>query len=258
MKFIPITLTILLLGSFSLCAQTDATNFTATDCNGTSHDLFSELNSGKVVVLTWVMPCASCINDARGAFEAAQSFSSSHPGRVVYYLIDDFGNQSCNTLLGWANTNGIKSNVTIFRNEGVVINEDDYGGTGMPHVAVIGPDRKIYFNVRNGSNNQSAIKTAIATALTQTSVDESGEGSSSVIFPNPANDQLTICFNVKNCLQPRVEIFNMLGEKLPEGEQTQSMNGRFIVNTSSYETGMYVLKLSAGTNSTMQNFIIAR
>ena len=42
-------------------AQTTATDFTANDCGGTSHTLFTELNAGNVIVITWVMPCSSCI-----------------------------------------------------------------------------------------------------------------------------------------------------------------------------------------------------
>jgi hypothetical protein len=38
-----------------------AADFTANDCNGTSHHLFAELNAGKVVVVAFVMPCTDCI-----------------------------------------------------------------------------------------------------------------------------------------------------------------------------------------------------
>ena len=31
-----------------------AVNFNTSDCNSNTHDLFTELNTGKVIVLTWV------------------------------------------------------------------------------------------------------------------------------------------------------------------------------------------------------------
>ena len=44
-----------ILASFGAFSQT-ATDFTCNDCAGSSHNLFSELDGGKVVVLVWVMP----------------------------------------------------------------------------------------------------------------------------------------------------------------------------------------------------------
>jgi len=52
-----LTFTFLILNTFGLIAQTNATDFTANDCDGVSHHLFSELDNGKVVVIAWVMPC---------------------------------------------------------------------------------------------------------------------------------------------------------------------------------------------------------
>ena len=36
--------------------QTNATDFSVDDCNGEFHNLFTELDAGKVVVIAWVMP----------------------------------------------------------------------------------------------------------------------------------------------------------------------------------------------------------
>ena len=131
--------------------QTTATNWTANDCDGVSHTLFNTLDSGKIVVLTWIMPCGMCDAGAKQAYDAAQSFATSHPGKVAYYLIDDFGNTSCAQIATFATSNNIgPANLTMFDNTGIPIDEDDYGGSGMPHVAVIGPDHQIYFNKLNG------------------------------------------------------------------------------------------------------------
>lgn len=45
-----------ILFSVLLFSQTTATNFTVDDCNGVTHDLFTELDEGKVVIIAWVMP----------------------------------------------------------------------------------------------------------------------------------------------------------------------------------------------------------
>ena len=79
---------------FSFCekiiAQTTATDFHVADCDGNSHHLFSELDSGKVVVIVWVMPCGPCATYALNAYAAVQTYSSSHPNRVLFYLVDDY------------------------------------------------------------------------------------------------------------------------------------------------------------------------
>ena len=71
-------------------AQTNATDFTTDDCNGTSHTLFDELDDDKVIVIAWVMPCTPCATYAGYASNAVQSFATSHPGRVKYYLASKY------------------------------------------------------------------------------------------------------------------------------------------------------------------------
>ena len=88
MKKILLSLSLLLTSSIAIFGQTD---FNATDCAGAPHQLFSELDGGKVIVLVWVMPCSSCIPGAKAAYNASASFASSNPGRVFYYLIDVTG-----------------------------------------------------------------------------------------------------------------------------------------------------------------------
>lgn len=83
-----------LLLSFTLLASAmimngqTAVDFTVNDCAGTSHHLFGELDAGKVVVIAFVDPCASCIAPSGTALGIVQSFASSYPGRVLYYLSD--------------------------------------------------------------------------------------------------------------------------------------------------------------------------
>src|ERR1035437_10690426 len=88
-------------------AQT-ATDFTATDCNSNSHNLFTELNAGKVIVLDWVMPCINCVAPSLSTSNVVQSYQSTYPGRVFLYLLKDIGTTTCSTLNNWAANNGIQ------------------------------------------------------------------------------------------------------------------------------------------------------
>ncbi|HQI46179.1 MAG TPA: hypothetical protein PLC59_08990, partial [Bacteroidales bacterium] len=122
-----ILISILIFFTVFSFAQTTAVNFICNDCKGTSHNLFTELDDGKVIVLVWVMPCATCISPSRSAYDAVQTYSSSHPGRVKFYLADDYVNTSCNTLTTWANNNGM-TGATIFSN--TAVNPANYGNVG--------------------------------------------------------------------------------------------------------------------------------
>ena len=149
--------------------QATATDFTTLDCNQVSHNLFTELNAGKVVVITWVMPCYFCINGANASWQAVQTFDMSNPGKVLYYLVDDFGDNTCNDLSAWITANNVAGGSPPFRfeNVGKPINMNDYGSGGMPKVVVVGgPSHYVYFNENFSlAVNQPAIENAIAQGL---------------------------------------------------------------------------------------------
>lgn len=177
-------------------AQTTAPNWTANDCNSVSHTLYTELDAGKIIVFVWVMPCGSCEAPAKTAFTAVESFAASHPGKVVYYMADDYGDASCNTLNSWVTSNNIGdvSKITFFGNAGNTINMNNFGGSGMPKIVVMGgSDHKIYFNKNNAAaNDATGITDAINSALTAASVSSLENKIGFSVAPNPGSDMITI------------------------------------------------------------------
>ena len=159
-KLLLVSTTILL--SNLLHSQT-ATNFTVSDCSGGSHNLFSELNEGKIIVLCWVMPCGACAGPTKTAFNVVNSYQTSNPGRVLFYLVDDYANNSCNDITGWASGIGV-TNQKTFINQ--AISMDDYGSAGMLKIVVLGgSDHKVLYNANNTVNSttmQNAIDNAVA------------------------------------------------------------------------------------------------
>lgn len=166
-------------------AQT-ATNFNCADCNGVTHDLFAELDAGKVIVIDWVMPCASCIGPSLTTYNVVQSFQASHPDRVHMYLCDDFANTNCTSLNSWRNNQGL-TNTTTFSNADISMY--DYGDLGMPKVVVLGgPDHAVYFNA-GFSVNSNDLQQAITEALSAASaVAEQGAlAILPLLAPNPSD-----------------------------------------------------------------------
>lgn len=226
-------------------AQTTATDWTATDCKSNSHTLFTDLNNGKVVVMVWVMPCASCVNGATAAYNAAQSFASTNPGKVVYYLSDDLGDASCSTLSSWVTTNSIgdTSKMSIFSNAGNVIKESNFGGSGMPHVAVIGGgyQHKIYFNKMNSAtNDQTGITSAIASAIAGVGVEQVKQAVQFSISPNPARESFTVQYTHQI---KKVTILSVTGQTLKEEAYAEGkMNPS--INMSGLANGIYSVKIT--------------
>jgi hypothetical protein len=250
-------LSLSLFATVLMQAQT-APNFTANDCAAVNHDLYSELNSGKVIVISWVMPCSACIAGATAAQNAVNSFSASNPGQVLHYIADDYANTSCATLGSWCTTNSLNPNAK-FSNAGV--NMSGYGTAGMPKVVVLGgTSHTIYYNVNNASINQSNITAAINSALASTTgIHETSVADlHAKIVPNPANNELNLSFNSPDNSKLSIEIMNVIGQNV-KSVDTAPLAGKneIKINTEALSNGTYFLKISNGKSTETIRFIIA-
>lgn len=171
-------------------SQTMATDFTAIDCSGDSHNLFTELNSGKTVILAWVMPCVGCIVGTKRADSSFNSLIQTYPDSILLWIVDDGPPSDCNTLFTWTWNQQI-TNGSVFGNYSNEINQDDYGGFGMPHIVVIGANKQIYFNEFNGSADgiYSALQNAIQLA---TEVKKVNGKLRLEVYPNPIQEEIII------------------------------------------------------------------
>ena len=233
-----------------ITAQT-ATNFTANDCAGTSHDLYTELDAGKVIVLDFVMPCSTCIAPSQTAYNIAQSYATSNPGRVKYYLSSDDGNDACSAISSWGSTNSITSPDAVFATTSVV--EASFGTGGMPKIVVIGRSTHKIFYTHNGAGiSSSALQTAIDSALvpaSPNSVTGPTEKSSIVsVIPNPVVTTADLVYSLPSNSFVTIQLYNILGEKMRTvftGLQSAG-NNRFNMNCTELENGIYFAKIITG------------
>ena len=181
-----------LLGMQLAVAQSVATNFTVEDCDGEMYDLFQELDAGKVVVITWIMPCAPCISPTVNAYLVAQEYEQD---KVTFLLVDDYANTSCSQLQTWS-SNYQMNDVKIFSNS--QISMSDYGGDGMPKAVVVGCNsHKVYFN-RNFDQNSStdglsdAIDLALSECTTSSTKTQTNDEQDFEIYPNPATQHIVL------------------------------------------------------------------
>ena len=246
MKTLSLLSLIFFLNGIISFGQSTATDFTLTDCSGNSHTLFTELDAGKVIVISFVMPCTSCIGPSVSAYNSVLNYSTSNPGRVLFYLSDDLGTTACSTLSTWASQNGMDS-ATVISNTALQMNQYNGNGLGMPKIVVLGgSSHLVYFNDNNGTNTHD-IDAAIIEALGPSSIDESSRAFVNLkIFPSPVNDNATITYGLDQSQEANIEIINVLGENvktLVHEKQTKG-NHNLQIDFETFANGFYFIKLS--------------
>lgn len=257
MKKTILLFTFLIAGLQISKAQT-AVNFNCNDCAGTNHDLFTDLNAGKVVVISFVMPCSSCIGPTLSAYNEVQNYATSNPGKVLFYIIDDNGNTSCSSLTTWCNTNGLGSATKISNTS---VTEAPYGTGGMPKIVVLGGTNHDVFFTENGSLNVTNFNAAIQNALTAVSVRENSfENFQLSLFPNPAKDKRTfISYNLKSTETIALDIYNTAGALVKKVIYEQQTAGKHeqALDLSGLSNGTYFIKLHVGNKTDVLKFVIA-
>lgn len=251
---------LLLLTAFSMLAMNaqTATNFNCNDCSGNNHDLFTELDAGKVIILCWVMPCGSCIAPAANCAIMAQSYVTSHPGRVKYYLCDDSGNTTCATLDSWANNNGIVADANFSNSS---ISMTDYGVNGMPKIVVLaGSSHTVFYN-ENNTFDYHELQGSVDDALATTGITDHNTALSAItLFPNPARQGATVLgYSLTQNADVTVDIYNTFGAKVKSVAVGNESTGKheIALDLSAFSNGVYFISLVAGETSQTIKFIVA-
>ena len=225
-------------------AQTTATDFTTNDCNGTSHNLFDELNNGNVIVIAWVMPCGPCATYTIPAYSAVQSFATSNPGQVSFYLVDDFANTNCATLTNWGNSNNMPLNTTFSSSD---ISMSDYGTNGMPKVVVLGgTNHTIFLNKNDDKINFPGVQGAITDALNAPlGVEQIKESHFQLsTYPNPVNNTLNVSSAKTTTGSVVYSILDVSGKVVIQENDLTST-----IDVSTLNNGNYFLKVSSEKTS---------
>ena len=256
-KYILKSLLVLLVSNVAF-SQTTATDFTTDDCNGVSHNLFSELDAGNVIVICWVMPCGPCATYAGYASDAVQSFAGTHPGRVKYYLADDYANSTCSYINGWASNYNIVTDASFSTAD---LSMSDYGTAGMPKAVVLGKNNyTVYYNDNDNYIRQADIESAIILALAESTVGINDNQSIFSLFvsPNPSNDLLNITYSLEEQTTVKFEVLNMLGEVVVINKIINGTTGKHSIplTVSGLSNGCYFLKITTQQETETLRFAI--
>ncbi len=200
--------------SFTLAyAQpTVATDFTMNDCNGKMHNLFSELDSGNVVIMEFFMTsCQSCIDAGKDMKPMHQSLVNQYGNKVRFFQTGFNNTYSCATVLNWINTNNF---ISVPFDSGAY-QVAYYGGMGMPTIAIAaGNTHKLLFlNVGFNTSDTTIMGIEIRNFLDSVyaGVNNINTVVESSVFPNPASEQISISLNSKESGILKLELLNSIG-----------------------------------------------
>jgi hypothetical protein len=255
-------------------AQTTAQDWQKSDCDGNTYGLFDMCDSGKIVIMEFVMMnCSPCVDAAKLMKTAIEEIEQTYPGRVEIFSISFNNTTTCNALRTWKTHAGCTWPV-IANGKDIL---EYYGGQmAMPTVVVVGgADKKVIFNSLDESDGRAgfieadvaAFKTAIVNRLTQSSVKEKEvtEGGF-VVSPNPSSYSISI-HTTAMMRAHTYRIINMNGNTVLEGGYRDSRDGRLQMRSgtsdpiiiSTLPSGSYtmLLTLSDGTVRSTQ-FTVTR
>jgi thiol-disulfide isomerase/thioredoxin len=243
-----------------------ASDFTQTDLNGTTHNLYTYLNAGKVVIVdmsaTWCGPCwdfhqahyLQALHDQYGP-------NGTNEVVVIFYEDDvqttlaDLNGTGSNTLGNWV------AGVTYPIINATVALPSEYG-SGYPTISVICPtDKKIKDNLYN-YNNLNAMKTAVQSVITACASNSNTNEIDEItalefgISPNPVINTVSISFNKEISGEVKVLIYSANGQLVKESYSNVLSSSSMEVDLSNLEKGSYFISLVEGEQtSKMQSFV---
>lgn len=217
----------------SLQAQTTALDFTAEDCAGVSHNLFSELDAGNTVILEFVMMgCQPCVTACHSITDDVLP-NVSDPSRVKLYSIGFTNGITCSQMIDWKTTNGFTH--TVFA--GMSAQTTHYGGMGMPTIAVVGgPEHTVFYSDQGHSDSDNpvilaAIEDALAAGVGITEMNSEVVA----IHPNPVVDVI----DIDGSKWTNGRVFDVQGREVMN---VTLVSGK--LDVSMLKTGLYVVQLS--------------
>lgn len=229
-------------------AQTTAQDWTKTDCNGNAHHLFSELDSGKCIILAFDMipSCQFCIDAANLLEPIVERCKLQYPSKVGFYCIGFVNSYTSDEMKNWETANGFHHDALFTKGASDVAY---YGGMGMPTIVVIGKNtHQVYFNKRGISfSDTTKFKTAIQNVLSSANgVEETQSDVDIVISPNPAKGSITIQMNVDTQENSSIELVGLSGQIIQSIYSGRVEAGLFekTISTNHFVSGVYFLKVT--------------
>ena len=243
-----------LLCSYNVRAQApiNASDFTLTDCDGTSHNLFATLDKGDVVAMEVVMGCLPCVQGRKALAKIEAEYATTHPGKFHVYTFGFTSSVSCTSIQQWMSSNSI-TGTSFAGDDGV---NSDYGASGgMPTIILVGgPDHKILYWRQGFANKDTAtMKTAISKVLTQASVASTNNNESLRVYPNPSSNSASLKIDCLKNETRQITLFNENGVNVLSIFSGKLSTGEHTINfsTNALASGKYYIHVTTADNTSV-------
>lgn len=237
-------------------AQLTAMDFYGMDCNGTMHNMFSELDAGKAVILHFYMPsCGSCPPPAQKIQTMANNILASHPNMITAYAFPFQNSTTCAYSSSWTSSNGLSLYSPMDSGATQVAY---YGGFGMPTVVLLGgTDHRVMFSSLAFATSDTTIMRDSILALfgvAPAGINESHLPSSINslnIYPNPSSNQTMIAIDLNEATNLTIDVVDITGRQVAIICNEKSKQGTLTkhFNTEALANGTYTIRINANGKS---------
>ena len=248
-----LTLLLALLAAFAVKAQTPLTtavDFTVTDTEGNSFNLFTKLGENKFVCIDFFYTtCGPCQLAAPKITQAYQHFGCNTSN--VYFIGMDYGDNTA-AVLAFDATYGVEYPTVSGVEGGGTAVCTTYGITAYPTVILIAPNHSIVEQDIWPINTYTDVVTPLTNngcvaATCPTGISEQPSGISAYMFPNPASDKVTLAMKVEETSNISISVLDLTGRVVME-EPVLKMyagNQNVTLNTQNLTGGLYYVRVSA-------------
>lgn len=247
----------LALASFVSNAQTTlstAVDFTVTDVDGNTHNLFDYLDAGKHVVIDFFFTtCGPCQEYAPEVNQAYEDFGCN-TGDVIFIGMDT--GDDTQAVQNFDQTYGAHYPAISGTDGGGNAVCSNYGISAYPTVILIAPNRDIISqdiwppttSAITSLLNNNGVQTA---SCASTSIDDNVTAAITSTYPNPASDMINVSFSLEEASDVQFEIYDVLGQVVVSTNVSQFNAGKnqLTIDTSMLSAGNYFIRITANGNT---------
>lgn len=242
-----ILLSVVVLFAITFTKAQTAYQFAGMDCNNIPVDLFADLNAGKAVILEFYMPnCGSCPPPAQKIQAMGNKINQTYSGMVKGYAFPYQNSTTCTYSSSWVNSNNLSSFWTPMDSGAYQVAY--YGGFGMPTIVLLGgQDHRVMFSTLSFSTSDTTImRDSILALLGTTGIhDLSNELNAFEVFPNPANESVSVSIDLKNATKVLIDVIDISGKQIAIISD-EELNGKITkqFDTSTLANGSYFIRIN--------------